>query len=83
MAGSTPSSTDEGCSCRLLINLWACPRHRVGVVGDGDLVAIDVCTAMAFTRASSRAAFASSSVANPPTHRGLLTPDSGSLTRRT
>src|SRR5215470_5998990 len=37
----------------------------------------------ALTRASSRAALAVSSVANPPTHRGLLTPVSGSLTRMT
>src|SRR5215472_11584018 len=37
----------------------------------------------ALTRASSRAALAASSVANPPTHRGLLIPVSGSLTRIT
>src|SRR5437016_14337346 len=37
----------------------------------------------AFTRAWSRADFASCSVAKPPTHRGLLTPVSGSLTRIT
>src|SRR5215470_16206679 len=37
----------------------------------------------ALTRASSRAALAASSVANPPTHRGLLAPVSGSLTRIT
>ena len=38
---------------------------------------------LAFTRASSRAAFASCSVAKPPTHRGLLMPVSWSLTRIT
>jgi hypothetical protein len=37
----------------------------------------------AFTRASSRAALASSSVAKPPTYRGLLMPVSWSLTRIT
>src|SRR5215813_12286891 len=37
----------------------------------------------AWTRAWSRAALAASSLANPPTHRGLLTPVSGSLTRIT
>ena len=37
----------------------------------------------ALTRASSRAALAASSVAKPPTQRGLLTPVSGSLTRIT
>src|SRR5205807_708455 len=37
----------------------------------------------AFTRASSRAALAASSVVNPPTHLGLLTPVAGSLTRIT
>src|SRR5438445_13707703 len=37
----------------------------------------------ACTRAWSRAALAASSVANPPTHLGLLTPVSGFLTRIT
>ena len=37
----------------------------------------------ALTRAWSRAALASCSVAKPPTHRGLLIPVSGSLTRIT